>query len=157
MATDNPANHSLIIANLLSQLRQTLEQNCYRVFDGGARVCAALDGPDIAVIRGAPEFADGSGEGKETLHHPLLLVEVLAPSTEGHDRGVKARQYRSIKSLREYVLVSQTEPSIEIYRRSGDEWFLTDVAGLESLVELPSLNCRVPLAEIYAKVEFEAA
>ena len=158
MAGGSP-NHSLIKVNLSSELREALKQRPCRVFDSDMRVSAALEGlyayPDITVVCSAPQYVDGR---KDTLLNPVLVAEVLSPSTEGRDRGFKATQYRSITSLQEYVLVSQTEPRVEIHRRrSTDEWSLIDIAGLVGIVELASITCRVPMAEIYDKVEFEAA
>ena len=74
-------------------------------------------------IEGDP--ADPSGA---TITNPTLLVEVLSPSTEAYDRGDKWRDYQLIPSLREYVLVSQSEPRVERYQRlPSGSWEYTDV------------------------------
>jgi Uma2 family endonuclease len=80
----------------------------------------------------------------------------LSPSTESHDRGFKSAQYRTLEGLQEYVLVSQTEARVETHRRQpGNQWLLIDSVGMDAVCELASVDCRVPLAEIYRKVEFE--
>jgi Uma2 family endonuclease len=80
---------------------------------------------------------------------PAVIVEVLSPSTEASDRGEKWRHYQRIDSLREYVLVSQGEPYVEVFRRVGDEWVLrTATAG--QMLELPSQNVQIPVDAIYA-------
>ena len=62
---------------------------------------------------------------KDVITNPIVLVEILSDSTEAYDRGAKAARYRRISSLREYVLVSQSEPRIEVQRRpQGGGWEL---------------------------------
>lgn len=149
--------HALIIANFAGELRAGLKKTPCRVMNSDLRVSVSPNGlytyPDIVVVCASPQYFEGQ---PDTLTNPVLLVEVLSPSTELMDRGLKALQYRSIASLQEYALVSQTDPRVEIFRRGKSEWTLLDVAGLESQVELASVNCRVPMAEIYDKVDFEA-
>jgi Uma2 family endonuclease len=83
-------------------------------------------------------------------------VEVLSPSTEAHDRGLKFAQYRQIDSLQECGLVSQTEPRVEIFRRqaSGD-WLLSESTGLDAKVRFDSVGCEIAVSEIYHQVSFE--
>jgi Uma2 family endonuclease len=84
-----------------------------------------------------------------------LIVEVLSPSTEAYDRGFKSAQYRTVESLEEYALVSQAEPRVEVFRRQpGGYWLLSEAVGLEAVCHFESLDCAIPLAEIYARVTF---
>ena len=79
-----------------------------------------------------------------------MLVEVLSEATEGYDRGAKAAHYRRIPSLREYVLVSQAEPRIEVHRRSeSGRWEILEARPGES-IELASLGIRLDVAAVYA-------
>jgi Uma2 family endonuclease len=75
------------------------------------------------VVNGTPEF---NGDRTDEILNPLLIVEVLSPSSEGYDRGERFRKYRSIASFCEYLLVSQAEPYIEQYyngdRQNSDRW-----------------------------------
>ena len=108
--------------------------------------------PDVIVICGNPRFAD---DQRDTLLNPALIVEVLSPSTEAYDRGFKSAQYRTVESLEEYALVSQSEPRVEVFRRqAGAQWLFSEAIGLESVCHFESLDCAVPLSEIYAKVAF---
>jgi Uma2 family endonuclease len=87
--------------------------------------------------------------------NPALIVEVLSPSTEAYDRGFKSAQYRTVESLQEYALVSQAEPRAEVFRRQpGGHWLLSEAVGLEAVCHFDSLDCAIPLSEIYAKVTF---
>ena len=104
------------------------------------------------VVCGDPKFVD---DRRDTLLNPALIVEVLSPSTEAYDRGFKSAQYRTVESLEEYALVSQSEPRVEVFRRqSGGHWLLSEAVGLAAVCNFESLDCALPLADIYAKVTF---
>jgi len=150
--------HLIIIGNLGRHLGNALaERNC-TVGTSDMRVRVSPSGlytyPDVIVVCGKPTFADGSAD---TLLNPIVLIEVLSPSTEGHDRGFKSAQYRRIESLQEYALVSQTEPRVEIFRRqSAGNWLLTEATGLEETCRFESLDCAVTVKDVYDKVTFGA-
>jgi Uma2 family endonuclease len=104
--------------------------------------------PDIVVVCGTPQFEDAQ---VDTLSNSMLLIEVLSPSTEAYDRGGKFAHYRKIPSLREYLLVTQDQPSIERYVRQGDVWILTEAVGLEASVPLESIDCVLACARFTTK------
>src|SRR5579862_1541036 len=150
--------HGKIIANLGRQLGNALDPGPCTVTSSDVRVQVELRGlycyPDVVVVCGDPQYHDNR---LDTILNPTLLVEVLSPSTEAYDRGFKSAQYRTIESLQEYALVSQSEPRVEVFRRqSGGHWLLSEAIGLESICHFESLECAVPLAEIYAKVTFSS-
>lgn len=148
--------HGIIILNLAAEFRHSLkERSCVvtssdvRLRVGSGRMYAY---PDILIVCGDPRFAD---EQKDTLLNPTLIVEVLSPSTEAYDRGLKFRQYRTIESFQEYVLVSQYEPRIERFRRqSAGDWLLTECTGLRAACRFESVSCEIPMSEIYRNVVF---
>jgi Uma2 family endonuclease len=83
------------------------------------------------------------------------MVEVLSPSMEAYDRGFKFAQYRMIESLQEYVLVSQTEPRVELFRRhAGGEWRFVESANIDAVCQFESIGCALALHDVFAKVEF---
>ena len=105
--------------------------------------------PDVTVVCQSVEVDPDDPHG---VMNPTLIVEVLSDSTEAYDRGAKAAHYRRIASLREYVLVAQGEPVIEVYRRNErDNWELFTEARHGQLAELTS--CGEPIVldvdEIY--------
>ncbi|MBL8157275.1 MAG: Uma2 family endonuclease, partial [Anaerolineae bacterium] len=111
--------------------------------------------PDVVVVCGEPRLLD---RHEDTLLNPTVVVEVLSPSTEQYDRGRKFQKYRTLESLREYILVAQDVERIEHYVRQEDgQWLFSDALGSEAVVELPSIQCRLPLNEVYDKVTFEDA
>lgn len=150
------SEHSLVTANLTGELRQRLKQRPCRVYSGDLRVRIPETGdyvyPDVTVVCGEPLFEDGR---RDTLLNPILIVEVLSPSTELYDLGRKFDDYQTLESLKEYVLVSQDRPRVRHYlRQDGHVWLYTDVSGIDSSVSFPSVECQVPLAEIYYEVVF---
>lgn len=110
--------------------------------------------PDISAVCGEAEFSDEAG--LQHLLNPTLIVEVLSTSTEQHDRGTKLFYYRSLDSLKEYGLISQRMPLIEVYtRQPGGKWLYTAAQGLDAVVTLESIGCTLALADVYQRVTFE--
>ncbi|RYG25608.1 Uma2 family endonuclease [bacterium] len=94
------------------------------------------------------EYEDGV---QDTLKTPLVIFEVLSPSTQSYDRGDKFTHYRTIPSLRHYVLVSADQRTIDHFaRQSGDTWLLSTFRGNE-LLRLDPPGVEVPLDEIYRR------
>ncbi len=107
--------------------------------------------PDVVVVCEEPRFED---DVFDILLNPIILVEVLSPSTEAYDRGEKFIHYRQIESLQEYILVAQDKICVEIFRRQENNWILTDFQNLEELLPLNSVQSELPLREIYDRVTF---
>ena len=150
------AVHSLIGTNVTGEFRNKLRGKKCVPYNADLRIQVEANGlftyPDLSVICGPLQFADGTDD---TVTNPAVLVEVLSPSTEAYDRGQKFLLYRQIPSLREYLLVSQHEPLLEMFIRQEDNlWSLREAAGLDARLEIPSLEITVSLAEIYANVTF---
>ncbi len=107
--------------------------------------------PDLTVICGTPLLADAQ---QDILLNPAIIFEILSPSTEKYDRGSKFRHYRTIESLREYVLVDQNQVQIEQYTRQPDNtWTLRDYQGLTAELKLDSIGVSLPLRRIYDRVD----
>ncbi len=108
--------------------------------------------PDIVIVGDEAKFLD---DQFDTLLNPTLLVEILSPSTSDYDRGPKLDLYRDIESLTDYLIVSQDEARIEHYAREGDNvWLLKSHRGPDATAHIDSLDCDLPLAEIYARIDF---
>jgi Uma2 family endonuclease len=85
-----------------------------------------------------------------------LIVEVLSDSTEARDRGEKLLAYRTLESLREYVLVSQAKAIVEQYTKDVQEnWIHKATIGVKSKVRLESIEVELSLEEIYQRIDFE--
>jgi Uma2 family endonuclease len=145
--------HNLISGNIYRELSLLLKKRPFEAYLSDMRVKAAearsYHYPDIAVVYGTPRFEDAQ---LDTLLNPTVLIEVLSSSTEAYDRGGKFTHYRKIATLREYLLVTQDQPSIERYVRQGGVWVLTEAEGLEASIPLESIGCVLSLREVYDKV-----
>jgi len=107
--------------------------------------------PDVVAVCGDARFLD---DKRDTLLNPTTIVEVLSKSTESYDRGDKFMNYRRLESLREYVVVSQAKVLVERFTRQRDDWLLTEFRKLDETLRLASIDCAVPLREIYARIQF---
>ncbi len=106
--------------------------------------------PDVIVVCGEEKYLD---DEFDTLLNPTVLVEVLSPATEDYDRGTKFKLYRTIPSLKNYVLVSSTEYAAEIYtRKENNEWVLHTAKDKNSNIHISAIDCDLALADIYAQV-----
>jgi len=154
--------HNLVKDNLAHAVRNRLAGRGCTVLTSDQRVKVDATGlytyPDVVVFCGKPVFEDG-------IHYsavnPLVLAEVLSDSTEKYDRGVKFGHYRQLPSVQEFLVLAQDRVSAERYRRQtpGDpgSWLLTAVSDPAGTVDFESLGIAVPVAEIYASVEFPPA
>jgi len=102
---------------------------------------------DVSALCGKPVYED---LGKQRLLvNPVLIVEVLSPSTEGYDRDLKFKEYKSIESLRHYLLVSQEIKFVTLYTRHREKfWFQSEYVESE-ILKLESLDCELSVDEIY--------
>ena len=145
--------HGLIAGNLAGELRTALAQQPCAVNGADIKIQAAdkrhYHYADVVVVCGPPVFEDAR---KDVLLNPLLIAEVLSDSTERYDRGAKFASYRTIPTLQDYLLVSQTSVQVEHYHRRSDGTWIFRVLGPDQLLELSSLRCSVPVEGIYAKV-----
>ena len=149
-------NHNRLVVRLTALLFVRLDGRGCEVFNSDGRVRTHPSGlytyPDLTVVCGSADFAT---DQRDVLTNPKLIIEVLSPSTEGHDRGFKFQQYQSIESLQEYVLVSQFEPRIEsFYRAAGGTWGeYSESAGLGAVLVLKSLGVEIPMADLYRNID----
>jgi Uma2 family endonuclease len=150
--------HNLIVTNLVGELRQQLKGRPCDVYPSDMRVKISRTGlytyPDVTVVCGDAEFED---DQQDTLLNPTVLIEVLSKSTEAYDRGTKFEHYRKLESLQEYVLVAQSKPHVEHFVRQPDNhWLLSETNDLQAAFDLPSIGCRLAMAEVYDKVQLDA-
>lgn len=150
--------HNTVVVNTATLLVTQLRGRQCKAYASDMRVKVSATGlytyPDLVVVCGAPQFDDAH---QDTLLNPTLIAEVLSESTEAYDRGQKFAHYRSLPSLSDYLLISQDRPSIEHFQRQpGQQWLLTEVTGLDAVAFVPTITCKLSLAEVYNKVAFPA-
>ena len=141
--------HNTIAQNFILALRPALRgKNCQVIIE---TVQLAVEDdrhytyPDIVVSCDLQDQQES-----RRLHHPVLIVEVLSPSTEAYDRGLKFNQYKKLPSLRHYLLVSQKTWLVEWYQLSEHGvWGHTALAEAEDAIVIPDLNLTLTLVQIY--------
>lgn len=149
MAGGTP-EHAALAASVIRLLGNALLGRPCRVFTSDVRVRIPATGlstyPDGSVVCGQLET---DADDANAIVNPIVLVEVLSDTTEAYDRGAKAAHYRRIPSLQEYVLVSQSEPLIEVHRRNERGHFELFEARAGEHVELASLGVSLEVRAVY--------
>lgn len=148
--------HNAITVATGAALFNFLRKASCRVYQGDMRVHNKENSlytyPDIVVVCGERQFLD---DEFDTLTNPVILIEVLSPSTEDYDRGTKFKLYRTISSLQHYVLISSTEVLAEVYTRQGQDWLLSSAKGLEAKIHLSAINFNLVLSDVYAQTDLQ--
>lgn len=155
MAGESPS-HSRVCVSVTRDVSTRLKGKTCEAFSSNMKVYVSAAGkffyPDLSVVCGEAQYHD---KERDALLNPKVIIEVLSPSTEKHDRSVKFQAYQQIESLTDYLLISQDKPLVEHFQRqSGGQWLYTAHRGLSAVVQLSSIDCQLPLAEIYDRVEF---
>jgi Uma2 family endonuclease len=149
--------HAGLAVRILAELHGKLRGSECQVFgsDLHVRVSSRMyTYPDVSVVCGKLQLAD---EQKDVLLNPIVICEVLSPSTELYDRGPKLQLYRTIPSLREYILVDQNKIRVEQYiRQDARTWTLLDHEGLDAELKMDSIGASLPLRLIYDGVDLES-
>lgn len=148
-------DHNTISQNVAAALWVVLRGQGCRVMTSDMKVHAGQEifyYPDVTVVCEKPLYYDPANT---ILTNPILLAEVLSPSTGAKDRGDKFLHYQQMKTLMSYLLVSQNEPRIEQFSRNEDgSWDYTMASGLKSVVAIPALSVTLALADIYDQIDF---
>ena len=145
--------HNFITVDIATELNIQSRGQDWEVYMSNMRVRTGPKGayfyPDVVVLCGEPQFEDNVFD---TLLNPILVMEVLSPSTEVYDKGEKFRHYQELASLREYILVSQDRVHVEHYRLTKTQWVQTEFRSPEDVLPLASIGCELPLQDIYRRV-----
>lgn len=107
--------------------------------------------PDIAVT------CEPNEPGRQAMVDPILIVEILSPSTERSDRRIKLPVYQNIRSVREIMLIDADNHHAELYRRENDHWGIELVRGAEAVLSLVSVELRISMSELYEGIAIPAA
>jgi len=145
--------HGNIVVNLAEALGSPLRgTNCKGNVGIAVSAPASFLIPDLVVYCDGGDFA----EQNDVLRNPTVIFEILPPSTSDYDHGHKWILYQQIASLAHYVMVSQDEVRVEVYSRESDgRWQYEVETDLESSISLTAINCRLELAAIYDRLDFD--
>lgn len=141
--------HNLLAQSMALGLRASLRGRGCQVFIENVRLSVKETNyytyPDVVVSCDAADRRD-----PYLLRQPVLIVEILSPSTADYDRTTKFENYQKMPSLRHYLLISQAAWIVEWFRRDdAGQWIYTLLTGSESTLEIPDLELVLPLRELY--------
>ena len=150
--------HANISSNINISLGVQLKKRSCKSYQSDLRVHIPATGlytyPDVLVVCGKPELLEDAFP--DTLTNPILIIEVLSPSTADYDKGTKFDHYRTIEILQEYILVWQEKKRVAHYtKQENGSWILRDFIGDDAEITLNSVDCRLLMEDIYDKVNFE--
>jgi Uma2 family endonuclease len=143
--------HNVIALNLASAIRAHLKGTPCRALIEGVKLRLRKEQtyfyPDVMVT--CVNRLQELDSQQQIVEESLIVIEILSPSTEAVDRREKLRAYRTLPSLKEYLLVSQDQAQVEIYRRRGDIGWDIITYEPEDTVDITSLELKLRMSEIY--------
>ena len=148
--------HNFIRLDIATEINIQLKDREYEVVISNMRVKTTPDisyfYPDVVVFCGEPDFEDDTFD---TLLNPVVIIEVLSPSTEAYDKGEKFEYYKQITTLQEYILVSQDKVHVEHYQLQDMQWGLKEFHALQVTLTLSSIGCKLSLNDVYRRVNLD--
>jgi len=152
MMTGASLRHATITMNLAFALRQVLRGTGCRSFANDAKVVAGVSVryPDIAVTCQPVIGTD------DTVPEPILVIEVISPSTEREDRGRKKFDYFATRSIRQYAIVEQGQRLVDLYTRAATGWTNEIVEG-GAILRLSAIGVEISLDAIYEDTDLDPA
>jgi Uma2 family endonuclease len=137
--------HGTVVANLVRSIGNALPPQCRAVSQAGI---ARDDARDTFLVADVAVSCVAAEPGRSGTPDPLVLVEVLSPSTADHDRGTKLDVYFGIGSVRDILFVHAQERRALLYSRQADAWVLQHFIG-DAVIRLTGLDLELPMAEVY--------
>ncbi|APB32766.1 Uncharacterized protein conserved in cyanobacteria [Gloeomargarita lithophora Alchichica-D10] len=155
--TGGTPEHNEIASILNALLRVSLKGRPYSIFVADQRLWIPdrklYTYPDVMAVPRPLERQQGR---TDTITNPVMIAEVLSKSTKSYDRDEKFSAYRTIPTLREYLLIDQYTPHVEQYSKTDShKWIFTESNDLESSISFSSIPFEIRLADLYESVEFE--
>lgn len=157
MAGASPA-HNAIATNAIGLLHLAFRGGPFRPFNSDQKVWLprkrGVVYPDVSVVCGRLSLREGT---TDVVTNPSLIIEVLSPGTEPFDRAEKFAGYRSVETLRHYVMVSSQEAMVEHYAREADDSWTLRVFGPGDVMTFAAPDLRLAVDELYERAFDEAA
>lgn len=149
-------NHNKISLNFCVGFKIAPKKQKYDIYMGDVRLWMEryrfYTYPDIMIIQGEPVY---HGNGTSTVTNPLVIAEVLSPSTKDYDRSSKFRFYRSLPSFKEYILIDQDSFYVEKFsKNSENQWLFTAYESEDALLSLSTVDFQISLNDLYEGVNF---
>lgn len=149
--------HNQIVSNTVSEINFFLRGKSCQVFPSDLKVHNKANTlftyPDISIVCGEPEKWQGHND---TITNPVVIIEVLSKSTQLYDRGQKFKLYRSLPSLKEFILLSSLEYMVEHYTKQADDsWNFREWTDPDDTLTIESIDFSCPVKDLYRNVSFE--
>lgn len=149
------ADHNRIGLNFVEGLRPVLREKKCELFMGDMKVwieqAETFVYPDLVIVCGKPNYYENR---KDIVTNPVVLVEVLSESTKSYDHIEKFQLYRSVPTLREYILVDQYSVHVKQYFREAKfRWVLTEHYDENETIKFSSVDAEIALSAIYRDLE----
>jgi Uma2 family endonuclease len=145
--------HVTIAANLTALILPVARQKGCRTYSSDMKVRVETANrfyyPDLLVTCDPRDR-----ETRYYKQYPKLIIEILSDSTEAFDRGDKFHHYQELASLQEYILVSQTQPQLDVLRRTGDRLWNFETYHANDTIQFQSLEFECPISEIYTDIDW---
>jgi Uma2 family endonuclease len=145
-------NHAVICGSLFFYLKTAIKNMKIKALAAFSELRIYIEPldisvyPDCSIILEEPKYY----QKDKAVKNPAILFEVLSDSTGSYDRGEKFRKYKHLSSFREYVLIEQDQPAIDVlYKNENGVWEMYSYIGLEDVLKLRSIDVKIPLADIY--------
>lgn len=140
--------HRMLMVRLVSRIDAGLSHRrpC------NAQVEAGVTRPDRADTYFESDIAatcEGNEVGRQAIKDPFLIVEILSPSTERHDRRIKLPVYRQIATVQEILFIASDGLYAELHRRSGAQWITEILRGGDVRLTLTSVGIEIPMSDLY--------
>lgn len=150
--------HNIISTNLLSELKQRLKGGACRPFNNDQRIYIPANTlftyPDISIVCGEILTKDND---EWNILNPIVIFEILSPSTRQYDRSDKFKLYRDIPFLREYILIDSETIGIEAFRLNEKKhWELEEYKKITESLEIKTVNLSISLTDIYEGTKIPA-
>jgi Uma2 family endonuclease len=146
-------NHGLIGGSVYNAIRNQIDAKGLQCLPMNSDIRLFIDSassfvyPDMSVVCGDVEVSE---EDKNAYTNPILVVEVLSKSTGSYDRGDKFHKYCSLPSFKEYVLIDQYKPVVDVlYKEGSDYWKMVTTIGLDKSIYLHTLDTHISMQDIY--------
>ena len=152
MMTNPTETHEQITSNIGAPLKLAMDPRGCRTYQGGIRVQRSDDSRDTDKPRPDIVVRCGAVGSKTYITDPLVVVEVLSPSTIDVDRGPKLDFYKSLPTIRHIAFVYQDQTRVEHYRRAEQGFELEVLTRPEDIVHFEAVEFRIALARIYFDV-----
>lgn len=149
-------NHNQIAGNFCRAFPLTINNQDYYIYINDVKLWIEeyrfYTYPDLMIIEGEPLY---QSENNAIVNNPKVIIEVLSDSTGNYDKTKKFRAYRSIPSLQEYILISQSSYYVEQFiKQTEQQWLFNTIEGENNNLSLATIDFTISFKHLYQRIVF---